>query len=312
MCNDETTQQDNDLFEKAKEQNKKECMQMTTTNEPQIFSYYGKSVRTVLEDGEPRFIAKDVCDVFGETNRNRAMQTLDEDEKGYTFVYTNFGLKQCATVTEAGLYSLLFAMQPSKARGVSDEYITERQQKLRQFKRWVTHEVLPQIRKHGAYVTPVKTEEILNNPDALIEMLNAIKRERAEKERLQFQKDQLKVQIEEYKPKAVLADAISVTQDTILIRDLAKILKTNGIETGEKRLFEQLRQQGFLIKKDGADFNSPTQKAMELGLFTLTETAIVHHSGITTISKTSRVTGKGQLYFLNYFLNQNGGSNETN
>ncbi|GHT95866.1 antirepressor [Alphaproteobacteria bacterium] len=305
MCNDETTQQDNDLFKKAKEQNKKECTQMTTTNEPQIFSYYGKSVRTVLEDGEPRFIAKDVCDVFGETNRNRAMQTLDEDEKGYTQMNTPGGMQEFAVVNEAGLYSLLFAMQPSKARGVSDEYIAERQQKLRQFKRWVTHEVLPSIRKNGAYITPVKTEELLNNPDALIEMLNAIKKERAEKERLQFQ-------IENDKPKIIFADAVSVSEGAILIGELVKILKGNGIEIGQNRLFERLRQDGFLIKRNGTDYNAPTQKAMELGLFKVKETAITHSDGHVTVSKTTKVTGNGQQYFVNYFLNQNGGSNEAN
>ncbi|GHU13314.1 hypothetical protein FACS189449_08520 [Alphaproteobacteria bacterium] len=215
------------------------------------------------------------------------------------------GIQETNVIPESDIYRLII-------KAADQSRNPEIKEKAARFERWIFEDVLPSIRKHSAYVTSVKAEELLNNPDALIEMLNAIKRERAEKERLQFQKEQLKVQIEEYKPKAVLADAISVTQDTILIRDLAKILKTNGIETGEKRLFEQLRQQGFLIKKDGADFNSPTQKAMELGLFTLTETAIVHHSGITTISKTSRVTGKGQLYFLKYFLNQNGGNNETN
>ncbi|GHT94466.1 antirepressor [Alphaproteobacteria bacterium] len=305
MCNDETTQHDNDLFEKAKEQNKKECTQMTTTNEPQIFSYYEKNVRTVLEDGEPRFVAKDICDVFGETNRNRAMQALDEDEKGYTQMNTPGGMQEFAVVNEAGLYSLLFAMQPSKARGVSDEYIAERQQKLRQFKRWVTHDVLPQIRKHGAYITPVKTEELLNNPDALIEMLNAIKKERAEKERLQFQ-------IENDKPKIIFADAVSVSEGAILIGELAKILKENGIEIGQNRLFEQLRKDGFLIKRNGTDYNAPTQKAMELGLFKVKETAITHSDGHVTVSKTTKVTGKGQVYFINHFLNQNGGSNETN
>jgi anti-repressor protein len=156
-------------------------------------------------------------------------------------------------------------------------------------------------------------EEILNDPDTLIKLVTTIKEERLEKEKL-------KNKIEESKPKIIFADAISASKNTILIRELAKLLKSNGIETGEKRLFEQLRQCGFLIKKEGSDFNSPMQKSMELGLFELTETPILHNSGTITISKTTRVTGKGQQFFLNYFLarkenefeTDNGDENEAN
>ncbi|GHT94468.1 antirepressor [Alphaproteobacteria bacterium] len=241
------------------------------------------------------WILKDICEALELSNSRMISDRLDEDDVSLTYIIDSLGRQQqISIINESGLYNVILLSRKPEAK---------------KFKSWVTHEVLPSIRKHGAYITTSKAEELLKDPEVWAELLMKIKKEREEKERLQFQKDQLKVQIEEYKPKAVLADAISVTQDTILIRDLAKILKTNGIETGEKRLFEQLRQQGFLIKKDGADFNSPTQKAMELGLFTLTETAIVHHSGITTISKTSRVTGKGQVYFVNYFLSKNGGNN---
>jgi anti-repressor protein len=198
-------------------------------------------------------------------------------------------------VNEAGLYALLFAMQPTKARSVSDEYIADREQKLRSFKRWVTHEVLPTIRKHGAYITSSKLEEIMNDPDSWIKLLTALKEERQEKERLQLQATL-------DKPKVVFADAVSVSEGTILIGELAKILKGNGIEIGQNRLFERLRQDGFLIKRKGTDYNAPTQKAMELGLFKVKETAITHSDGHVTISKTTKVTGKGQQYFVNYFL----------
>ena len=261
----------------------------------QVFSYEGNEVRTVQRDGAPWWIAKDVCDVFGETNRNRAMQVLDEDEKGYTQMTTPGGLQQLAIVNEAGLYSLLFAMQPTKARGVSDEYIVERQEKLRKFKRWVTHEVLPTIRRHGAYVTPAKLEELMNDPDSWIKVLTALKEERTAKERLQLEAT-------ENKPKVIFADAVSVSDGTILIGELAKILKGNGIEIGQNRLFEKLRQDGYLIKRKGTDYNAPTQKAMELGLFRVKETAITHSDGHVTISKTTKVTGKGQQYFINLFL----------
>lgn len=272
-------------------------------DELQIFSYEGKDVRTIQRDGETWWVAKDVCDVFGETNRNRAMQALDEDEKGYTQMTTPGGIQRFAVVNEAGLYALLFAMQPTKARGVSDEYIADREQKLRSFKRWVTHEVLPTIRKHGAYITTSKLEEIMNDPDAWIKLLTALKKERQEKERLQLQ-------AAEDKPKVVFADAVSVSEGTILIGELAKILKGNGIEIGQNRLFERLRQEGFLIKRKGTDYNAPTQKAMELGLFRVKETAITHSDGHVTISKTTKVTGKGQQYFVNYFLGGRADSDE--
>ena len=135
----------------------------------------------------------------------------------------------------------------------------------------------------------------MNDPDAWIKLLTALKEERQEKERL-------KLQAAEDKPKVVFADAVSVSEGTILIGELAKILKGNGIDIGQNRLFERLRQEGFLIKRKGTDYNAPTQKAMELGLFRVKETAITHSDGHVTISKTTKVTGKGQQYFINYFL----------
>jgi anti-repressor protein len=139
----------------------------------------------------------------------------------------------------------------------------------------------------------------MNDPDSWITLINCLKKERSEKE-------QLKTQIENDKPKIVFADAVSVSEGSILIGELAKILKGNGIEIGQNRLFEQLRQDGFLIKRDGTDYNMPTQKSMELRLFKVKETAITHSDGHVTISKTTKVTGKGQQYFVNYFLNRNG------
>ena len=115
------------------------------------FDYHGNEVRSLMINNEPWFVAKDVCDMFGETNRNRAMQSLDDDEKGYTQMTTPGGMQQMSIVNESGLYALLFAMQPEKARGVSDEYIAARQQQLKDFKRWITHDVLPALRKTGAY-----------------------------------------------------------------------------------------------------------------------------------------------------------------
>jgi anti-repressor protein len=207
----------------------------------------------------------------------------------------NYGaevIQETNVIPESDIYRLII-------KAADQSRNPEIKEKAARFERWIFEEVLPQIRKRGAYVTREKAEELLNNPDAFIEMINAIKKERAEKELL-------RVQIDDNKPKVVFADAVSATKDTILIRDLAKILKGNGIEIGEKRLFELLRRDGFLIKKDGADFNSPTQKSMKLGLFMLTENVIERISGEIILSKTSRVTGKGQRYFVNYFLSKKG------
>jgi anti-repressor protein len=191
-------------------------------------------------------------------------------------------------VTESGLYSIILLSRKPEAK---------------KFKRWVTHEVLPTIRKHGAYVTPAKLEELMNDPDSWIKVLTALKEERSAKERLQLEAT-------ENKPKVIFADAVSVSEGTILIGELAKILKGNGIEIGQNRLFEKLRQDGYLIKRKGTDYNAPTQRAMDLGLFRVKETAITHSDGHVTISKTTKVTGKGQQYFINLFLEKGLNDNE--
>lgn len=252
-------------------------------------------VRVVDLDGEPWFVAKDVCDVFGETNRNRAMQNLGVDEKGYTQMMTPGGMQETAIVNESGLYGLLFAMQPTKARGVTEEYIAFREQKLRQFRKWVTSEVLPSIRKHGAYMTDDALARAITDPDFLIRLATELKDERALRHKMQDK-------IESDMPKVVFADAVAASHTSILIGDLAKLLRQNGIEIGQKRLFTWLRDNGYLIKRYGSDYNMPMQRYMEMGLFDIKETAITHADGHVSISKTVKITGKGQQYFINKFL----------
>jgi len=249
-------------------------------NELQVFSYEGKEVRTIQRNGETWWVLKDVCDVLEIGNSRMVADRLDADEKGVSIIDTLGGKQELTVISESGLYNVILLSRKPEAK---------------KFKRWVTHEVLPQIRRHGAYITTSKLEEIMNDPDAWIKLLTALKEERQEKERL-------KLQAAENKPKVVFADAVSVSEGTILIGELAKILKGNGIDIGQNRLFERLRQDGFLIKRKGTDYNAPTQKAMELGLFRVKETAITHSDGHVTISKTTKVTGKGQQYFINYFL----------
>lgn len=255
-------------------------------NNLQVFSYEGKEVRTIQESGEPWWVLKDVCEVLELSNSRMVAERLDEDDKGVSIVDTLGGKQELTVISESGLYNVILLSRKPEAR---------------RFKRWVTHEILPSIRKHGAYVTSDKLEEIMNDPDAWIKVLTALKEERQAKERLQLQ-----ATVD--RPKVVFADAVSVSDGTILIGELAKILKGNGIEIGQNRLFEKLRQDGFLIKRKGTDYNAPTQRAMELELFKVKETAITHSDGHVTISKTTKVTGKGQQYFVNYFLG-GGGSN---
>ena len=233
-------------------------------------------------------IYKDVCGILGIEKYRDAATRLDDDEREPVLVDTLGGRQEMIAVTESGLYSIILLSRKPEAK---------------KFKRWVTHEVLPTIRKHGAYVTPAKLEELMNDPDSWIKVLTALKEERAAKERLQLEAT-------ENKPKVIFADAVSVSEGTILIGELAKILKGNGIEIGQNRLFEKLRQDGYLIKRKGTDYNAPTQRAMDLGLFRVKETAITHSDGHVTISKTTKVTGKGQQYFINLFLGKGVNDNE--
>ncbi|MDD4590027.1 MAG: phage antirepressor KilAC domain-containing protein [Parabacteroides sp.] len=254
----------------------------------QVFSYEGNEVRTVQKDDGTWWVLKDVCDILELTSPHKVAERLDDDEKGRSLIPTLGGNQELTVVSESGLYNVILRSDKPEAK---------------KFKRWVTHEVLPTIRRHGAYVTPAKLEELMNDPDSWIKVLTALKEERTAKEQLQLQAT-------ENKPKVIFADAVSVSDGTILIGELAKILKGNGIEIGQNRLFEKLRQDGYLIKRKGTDYNAPTQKAMELGLFRVKETAITHSDGHVTISKTTKVTGKGQQYFINLFLGKGVNENE--
>lgn len=256
-------------------------------NELQVFSYEGNEIRTVQLSGEPWWVLKDICDVLELSNPSMIADRLDDDEKTKVEPKQYLGSRSnepATVISESGLYNVILLSRKPEAK---------------RFKRWITHEVLPTIRRHGAYVTSAKLEEIISDPDAWIKVLTALKDERAAKESLQLE-------AAKNEPKVVFADAVSVSNGTILIGELAKILKGNGIEIGQNRLFEKLRQDGYLIKRQGTDYNAPTQRAMELGLFRVKETAITHSDGHVTISKTTKVTGKGQQYFINLFLGRSG------
>ena len=253
-----------------------------SVNELQVFNNeaFG-TVRVIEKDGEPWFVGKDVADILGYTNSRKALiDHVDDEDKGVTKCDTLGGAQEITVINESGLYSLVLQSKLPKAKA---------------FKHWVTSEILPSVRKHGAYLTPEKIEEVLLNPDTMIKLCTQLKEEQAKRREAERQ-------IEEAKPKVLFADAVSVSSTNILVGDLAKILKQNGIEIGQKRLFEWLRNNGYLSKRQGMEWNMPTQKSMELGLFCIKETVINHADGHTSINKTPKLTGKGQIYFVNKFL----------
>ena len=251
-------------------------------NELQVFNNAELgSVRTTTINGEPFFVGKDVADILGYSNGRKALiDHVDAEDKGVTKCDTLGGMQELTVINESGLYSLILSSKLPNAK---------------KFKHWVTAEVLPTIRKHGAYLTTETLEKVINDPDAWIRVLTELKNERSQKEKLQ-------IEVTKSKPKVIFADAVAVSDTTILIGELAKLLKGNGIDIGQNRLFERLRQEGYLIKRKGTDYNAPTQMAMELGLFKVKETVIQHSDGHTSISKTTKVTGKGQQYFINRYL----------
>lgn len=250
-------------------------------NQLQVFNNqeFGQ-VRTMTIDGSPWFVAKDVCECLGITKHRDAVSRLDGDERGSVEVDTLGGTQQMAAVNEYGLYSLVLSSRKPSAKA---------------FKRWITHEVIPAIRKHGAYMTGETLEQALTSPDFLIRLATELKTE-------QEARKTAEAQIEADKPKVLFADSVAASHGSILVGELAKLLNQNGIDIGQNRLFNWLRENGYLICRKGTDYNMPTQRSMEMQLFSIKETAITHSDGHVSISKTVKVTGKGQVYFVNKFL----------
>ena len=243
-------------------------------------------IRTIERGGEPWFVGKDVAEALGYANaRNAVPDHVDDEDKLRTQIEYAGQKREVTLINESGLYSLVLS---SKLPGA------------KQFKRWITSEVIPSIRKHDAYMTPDKLEEVLLSPDTLIQLAQNLKDEQEKRKALQEQ-------VEAQRPAVLFAGAVETSKSSILIGELAKILKQNGIKIGPIRLFEWMRQNGYLIRRNGSDYNMPTQRAMEMGLFEIKETSIVHADGHTSISKTPKVTGKGQVYFVNLFLSGKAG-----
>lgn len=245
----------------------------------EIFNFHGQDVRTVTINNEPYFVGKDVAGILGYQNGSRDVNRhVDEEDKLKYRFGTSGQDREMIIINESGLYSLILSSKLPQAKV---------------FKRWVTSEVLPTIRKNGMFAT----DELLDNPDFAIATLQKLKEEREVKK-------QLEAQIEADRPKVLFADAVSASKSSCLIGELAKILKQNGIDIGQNKLFQWLRSNGYLISRRGDSWNQPTQKSMDLGLFELKKTNINHADGHTTTNTTTKVTGKGQQYFINKFLNQ--------
>ena len=235
----------------------------------------GKQLRIYGDFENPLFKADEVAKWIEHSNVSKMLESVDDNEKIKLEVGTLTNGYSAWFLTEDGLYEVLMQSRKPIAK---------------KFKKKVK-EILKDVRKYGMYAT----DELLDNPDLIIKMATRLKEEKAKNKELE---DKMK----EDKPKVLFADSVETSKNTILIGELAKIIKQNGVDIGQKRLFTWLRDNGFLIKREGTDYNMPTQKSMDLGLFEIKETAVTHSDGHISINKTPKVTGKGQVYFINKFL----------
>ena len=249
----------------------------------QIFNFEELPVRTLTVNEEPFFVGKDVAEILGYSNtRDSLYRHVDGEDKDVVKLDTLGGKQSQTIINESGLYSLIFSSKLESAK---------------RFKRWVTSEVLPAIRKHGLYATDNVIKNTLNNPDYIINILTEYKKEKEHNLVLEQQ-------VKENKPKVLFADSVAGSDNSILVGELAKLLKQNGIDVGQNRLFKWLRNNGYLIKKSGESYNLPTQKSMDLEILDIKKRVINNPDGSSKITRTPKVTGKGQQYFINKFLTE--------
>ncbi|MCL0330564.1 phage antirepressor [Apilactobacillus xinyiensis] len=251
-------------------------------NELQPFNFEGNQVRSKLINGKPYFVAKDVALAIGYKDTTNAIKkhVKNKYKVGGCQITTPSGIQEMTMISEPGIYQLAGQSRLPKAEPFQD---------------WIFEEVLPSINHTGSYQSeskqPSSVIELLQDPDNLLKLVTNYKKVSDENKTM--------------KPKAIFADAVSASHSTILVGDLAKLLKQNGVNIGATRLFRWLRENGYLIRRKGSDYNTPTQRSMEMKLFRTKETSITHSDGHTTVNKTPKVTGKGQQYFINKFLKLN-------
>lgn len=248
-------------------------------NNLEVFNFENEEVRSLLINGEPWFVGKDVADILKYKNGSRDINRhVDEEDRKKAMIFDGNQNKETIIINESGLYSLiLYSKMPS----------------AKKFKRFITSEVIPSLRKNGIYATEDTIDKILSNPDFGIRLLNELKEEREKTKILKNENEQLK-------PKALFADTVSASDTSILIGQLAKLLKQNGNDIGQNRLFKILRKDGYL-GKSGENYNLPTQKSMNLKVMEIKERTVNNSDGSVRITKTPMITGKGQVYFVNRY-----------
>ena len=249
-------------------------------NELKVFKHseFG-TLRGVEIDGESWLVGKDVAERLGYKDTSDALKKHVDEEDKLTRRFADSGQnREMYVINESGLYSLVLGSKLPNAK---------------KFKRWVTSEVLPAIRKHGGYLTAEKVEEALLNPDVLIRLATELKDEREARRALESK-------VAKDAPKVMFAQAVEQAENSILVGDLAKLIKQNGTDIGQKRLFERLRAEGYLGTR-GENYNMPTQRAMEMQLFRISERTINNPDGSVRLTRTVKVTGKGQVYFINRY-----------
>ena len=244
-----------------------------------MFSFEGQNLSIKEIDGQVYFDAEQTAIGLGLTKITKGKEYVRWERVNEYLGLSKSGqrVKRSDYITEQQFYKLAIKANNPVAEKFQD---------------WVTSEVLPAIRRHGVYMTDQKAFDVVHNPNGLADLLQQASDQLRQKD----------IQIEEMKPKALFADSVATSKSTVLVGDLAKILRGNGIDIGATRLFSWMRENGYLINRKGSDWNMPTQKSMDLGLFKIKETTINHSNGATSISKTPKVTGKGQQYFINKFL----------
>lgn len=250
-------------------------------NQLQVFEHeqFGELKTIIGEDGAIYFDGNQVARMLGYKEPHKAIAR-----------HCKGGMKH-PTFKNRGGYPLTIIPEPDLYRLVANSQLPSAEK----FERWVFEEVLPSIRKHGAYMTDNTIEKLITDPDLIIGLAQTLKEEKAKRKKAEQQ-------IEIMKPKELFADAVTASKSSILIGELAKLIKQNGYDIGQNRLFEWLRENGYLIKRKGENYNTPTQYSMELGLMEIKKSTITNSNGSIRVTKTPKVTGKGQVYFINKFL----------
>lgn len=263
-------------------------METIMNNEIQPFEFEGNKVRALADGDEVMFVASDIAKILGYRDAANLTRNLDGDERGTHEVSTPSGTQNMTVLTESGLYRAILNRETAYVKN------EEAQAFVKRFQRWVTHEVLPQIRKTGGYIP---TTDVDDDMTILAKAVMIGQRTmEAQKQRIAEQQ----TRIVELEPKARFADAVAASDGTCLVGELAKMLRQNGMDIGQNRLFRLLQADGYL-GKSGSNRNVPTQRAMDLGLFRIKETTVTHADGHTTVSRTPKVTGKGQRYFIDRY-----------